>query len=136
MNGYIHLSKNKENKNRYHVMLSLVALLHKVMCLKKYRYPRIIAETMAAIFGYQSPWQIIQLTVNQLLPAGNQVYYSFQSKMASVSDEIQKSPSRGLGDNQKSPPWADLSCQIHSPYPTSPLQINIDGHILWVISKS
>ena len=35
MNGYIHLSKNKENKNRYHVMLSLVALLHKVMCLKK-----------------------------------------------------------------------------------------------------
>ena len=91
---------------------------------------------MVAIFGHQSPWQIIQLTVNQLLPTGNHVYYSFQKKMASVIGWNSKVPIPGTnGDNQKSPPWADFSSQIHGPYTTSPLQINIDGWILGVISK-
>ena len=40
----------------------------------------------------------------QLVTKCNQVFYSFQSKMVSV----------GLGDNQKSPPWADLLYQISS----------------------
>ena len=45
MNGCIHLKNNKENKNRYHVLLSLAAITA--------RYPQIIAGTMAAIIGYQ-----------------------------------------------------------------------------------
>ena len=55
-------------------MVFLAAILHKVMCLKKYRYPQNTAGTMAAIFGDQFRWQIMQRTV----------YYSFQSKKASV----------------------------------------------------
>ena len=47
MNGYIHLNENTEDKNRYDVKLSLN------MCTKE--YPQILAGTMAAIFGYQSP---------------------------------------------------------------------------------
>ena len=54
MNGCSHLKKNKENKNRYHVMVLILGChLAQSHVLKKYRYPENTAGTMAAIFGDQ-----------------------------------------------------------------------------------
>ena len=77
---------------------------------------------MAAIVGYHRPRPAYLCNLT-----GNQVFLSFHSNIASLVRENSMPPPT-IGDNQKSPPQADLRhVKSRTCVWLSPIQINIDS---------
>lgn len=126
MNGCSHLKKNKENKNRYHVMVFLAAILHKVMCLKNTVTQRILREQWLPSLVTNSADKLCNVLS---ITASNQRRHLSCNRMEF------KSSHRNLVII-KVPTVGRLLLSNPQPLPDLPLQINIDRCIIWVISKS